>query len=68
MFKRKVVLKNKIFKMSYIIAFHITEQQNVQFTQLFLNRLIRFQLDDLEHAIAAYAKSRYDENKMLYRL
>lgn len=57
-----------MFRMSYIIAFDITEQQNVQFTQLFLNRFIRFQLDDLEHAIAAYAKSRYDENNMLYRL
>lgn len=57
-----------MFRMSYIIAFDITEQQNVQFTQLFLNRFIRFQLDDLEHAIAAYAKSQYDENNMLYRL
>lgn len=67
MFKRKGVLKIK-FSEYHIIAFHITEQQNVQFTQLFLNRFIRFQLDDLEHTIAAYARSRFDENKMLYRL
>lgn len=31
--------------MSYIIAFDITEKQNIQFTQLSRNRFIRFQLD-----------------------
>lgn len=31
--------------MSYIIAFDITEKQNIQFTQLSRNRFVRFQLD-----------------------
>lgn len=100
--------KSKIFKMSYIIAFDITEKQNIQFIQLSQNRFIRFKLhaqkfiwkkmylaglkllpvmlfkwnsprhscvnfstnNDLNYAIAEYAKSRYDEQKQttLYRL
>lgn len=66
MFKRKELQKkNKIFKMSYIIAFDITEKQNIQFTRLSRNRFISFQLDAKKIYLKEYLLGRF-ENTSCY--